>query len=135
MEPLEITGVVTEDVTEPRNDGSAGSALYAVPVQLSRTPDATERGLLTAHWDRPPSWTSMHRPGILRVSGDRIILDGTTIEEVEAYHARTLALVVEQANRDAAQHRARTEEVADRKAVAGEEHRANVAEVAKRIEF
>ena len=29
----------------------------------------------------------MHRPGIASVSGDRIILDGTTVEELERYHA------------------------------------------------
>lgn len=135
MEPLQIIGVVVDDVTEPRNDGSAGSALYRVPIQLNRTPDAIERELLIAGWDRPPSWTTMHRPGILRVSGDRLLLEGTTIEEVERYHAQTLSLVVEQANRDAVDRRTRAREEADLKAAATQGHRANVAEVAKRIRF
>lgn len=40
----------------------------------------------------------MHRPGIATVSGDCIVLDGTTIEEVRDRHARTLTLVVGQLN-------------------------------------
>lgn len=135
MEPLHLVGVVVDDVTEPRNDGSAGSALYKVPIRLNRSPDAIERELLVAGWDRPPSWTTMHRPGILRVSDDRLVLDGTTIEEVERYHARTLSLVVEQTNRAAADRRARAQEEVDLGAAATQDHRADVAEVAKRIKF
>ena len=139
MEPLRIVGVVVAEVTEPRNDGSAGSALYRVPIRLNRPPDAIEREQLVAGWDLPPRWTTMHRPGILRVSGDRLLLDGTTVEEVERYHAQTLSLVVEQTNRDAVDRRTRARRKADReadlKATATQEHRANVAEVAKRIRF
>ncbi len=39
-----------------------------------------------------------HRPGIARVVGDRIILDGTTLDEVARYHRDTLKLVVETVN-------------------------------------
>ena len=47
----------------------------------------------------PPSFTSMHRPGIASVYKDEIILDGTTIEEVKDYHRATLILCVEEANK------------------------------------
>ncbi len=40
----------------------------------------------------------MHRSGIATVQGDRLILDGTTVEEVEGYHRDTLKLVVERTN-------------------------------------
>lgn len=46
----------------------------------------------------PPRFTTMHRPGIASVIGDRIILDGTTIEEVKDCHRDTLKLCVEEAN-------------------------------------
>lgn len=46
----------------------------------------------------PPSYTTAHRPGIASVVGDRFVLDGTDLEEVEAHHAKTLKLVVERAN-------------------------------------
>ena len=40
----------------------------------------------------------MHRPGIASVVGDRIILDGTTVEEIEKHHRDTLTVVVERVN-------------------------------------
>ena len=40
----------------------------------------------------------MHRPGIASVIGDRIILNGTTVEEIEKYHRDTLRVVVERVN-------------------------------------
>lgn len=56
------------------------------------------------NWDRPPSFTTMHRPGIARISGDRIILDGTTVEEVARTHQATLRLVVDKTNAEHAEH-------------------------------
>lgn len=44
----------------------------------------------------------MHRPGVARVSGDRILLERTTIAEVRDHHKRPLELAVEQTNRQAA---------------------------------
>ena len=41
----------------------------------------------------------MHRPGIANVDGATVILDGTTIEEVERYHRDTLQLAVAETNR------------------------------------
>lgn len=41
----------------------------------------------------------MHRGNIARISGDRIILDGTTIEEVRDYHLDTLKLVIQETNK------------------------------------
>ena len=49
-------------------------------------------------WDSPRTFTSMHRPGIAKVIGNKIILDGTTIEEVKKYHQETLTVVVKEAN-------------------------------------
>jgi len=126
---------VTEEVTTPRNDGSFGSALYTVPLQLNREPDALENGLLRRNWNRPPLWTLKHRPGILRVVGDQLVLDGTTIEEVEHYHAKTLSLVIDQTNQEALEYRSQAERQAKRKASVRLEHKANVAEVVKRIKF
>ncbi len=46
----------------------------------------------------------MHRPGIASVQGDRIVLDGTTIDELERYHLKTLKLVVRQLNERTGQY-------------------------------
>jgi len=32
------------------------------------------------NWRHPPSFTTMHRSSIARISGNKIVLDGTTME-------------------------------------------------------
>lgn len=135
FEPLRITGVVVDEVGAPRGDGTPGSALYVVPFQLSRQPPPGWANMFVESWDHPPRWTSMHRPGIASVRGDRIILDGTTVQEVERYHRETLILALNEANKtflemDSRRHRA---EEAQRQRV--EEHKKHVNEAAKRLKF
>jgi hypothetical protein len=134
-EPIRIIGVDEDGVTQPRNDGTAGSGLYKVPLRLNRTPSITWMRLLPAVWDHPPEFTTMHRPGIASVSGDRIILDGTTMEEVERYHAATLRKVIPEVNKrvaeqEAAERAKREQAEDDRRA-----HDESVREAAKRIKF
>lgn len=93
-------GIITDEVTVPKMDGTAGSALYKVPFRLSRTPSALWRKLFINTWNHPPIFTTMHRPGIASVYGDKIILDGTTIEEIQKYHRDTLTLCVKEANQE-----------------------------------
>lgn len=98
-EPIKIKGIVIDEITQPRNDGTAGSALYKIPFELNRIPSYEWRELFVNAWNRPPRFTSMHRPGIVSTYGNQVILDGTTIEEVEKYHKDTLKLAVEVANK------------------------------------
>lgn len=133
--PVTITGVDTEGVGKPRNDGSRGSALYRVPLKLSATPDRIWAELFVQHWNSPPRFTTMHRPGIASVSADRIVLDGTTMDEVERYHVETLRLVVDATNRDRQalaeqQDREREAEIAR---VAN--HERSVGEISERLRF
>lgn len=134
-EPIRILGVDETGVTRPRNDGTRGSGLYLVPLRLNRTPSARWARVFPSIWDHPPQFTTMHRPGIASLSGDRIILDGTTVEEVERYHAATLRLVIPEVNA-----RVAAEEEAERarRELAEAEDRAHddaVREAAKRITF
>ncbi|HVF03858.1 MAG TPA: hypothetical protein VNA20_03380 [Frankiaceae bacterium] len=135
VEPLKIIGVVTDRVGSPRDDGSSGSALYGVPIRLNRPPTSDEARLLPVTWDSPPQWTSMHRPGILTVEGDCLVLTRTTLEEIERYHAKTLALVVDNVNAAAAETRSRQAADEERAAQAEAAHRSHVSEVAARIKF
>ena len=135
FEPLSIIGVIVDEVGTPRNDGTAGSALYRVPLRLSRAVQADEAQMLVQLWDRPPSWTSMHRPGIARASGDRLVLDGTTVEEVDQYHAATLRSVIASFNEGMEAIRAAQAVEDRRRADAATEHQQNVASVADRITF
>ncbi|HXR36933.1 MAG TPA: hypothetical protein VN754_13335 [Candidatus Binataceae bacterium] len=136
QEPIKILGVMVDEVGVPRNDSSPGSALYEVPFQLSRQPSEQWTEFFTDTWNRPPfTISSMHRPGIARVEGDRIVLDGTTIEEVERYHVRTLKLAVDRANELSAKWRQSREERKKDLGHRQQEHRRRVKEVAKRLKF
>ena len=77
----------------------------------------------------------MHRPGIARVSGDKIILDGTTIEEVRDVHRETLLLCVDKANELEAQYLEQQLKEEERKRMRREEHKSNVMRVADDITF
>ena len=98
FEDVEITGVITADVTSPRNDGTQGSALYAVPLRLSRPAPPEWQELFVHYWDNPPSFSTMHRPGIACAYSDRVVLDGTTLDEIQRVHKATLKLVLEKTN-------------------------------------
>ena len=133
--PIKIVGVIEEEVTSPRNDGTRGSALYAVPFRLSRRPSRNWANLFIENWNHPPSFTTTHRPGIARISGDKIILDGTTMDEVERYHANTLKLALQKTNEEAAREEERERLLAEQKRNREQEHKASVSEISKRLKF
>ena len=135
QQEVRIVGIVVDKVTEPRMDGTPGSALYRIPFQLSKAPSA-EWGRIFAHvWDNPPQFTTMHRPGIARVAGDKIILDGTTIEEVQQYHRETLALVVDRVNDHYRREQDRRQEIEKERQRLSEEHKRKINDMAKKIRF
>jgi len=100
FEPIRIVGIIDSEISSPRNDGTAGSALYNIPFQLSQKPPVEWADYFPRAWDHPSSWTSSHRSGMVQVVGDRIWLNGTTIEEVEIAHKATLQLVLDETNRE-----------------------------------
>lgn len=133
--PITIKGIIVDAVTHPRNDGTQGSALYKVPFQLSTCPSREWARLFVETWNHPPRFTTMHRPGIARVEGNRVILDGTTMEEIEKYHRETLQHVLARVNEIAG----RLEEEKQRRAMAHakerQSHQSNVQDIAKRLKF
>jgi hypothetical protein len=106
MDPLTITGVDAQHIGNPRSDGTAGSRLYSVPIKLNRSATTIEAQLLLEHWDRPSVVPTRHRPGILRVAGATVVLDGTTIEEIRSFHAETLKRVIRLVNLEIAEYAA-----------------------------
>jgi hypothetical protein len=128
-------GLVEEGVGRPRNDGTRGSALYRVPLRLSRTPSPAWARHFEANWDHPPGFTTMHRPGICQVVGDTVVLDGTTIEELEEVHLPTLRLVLEKVNADIAQHEAQEQAARERAEPEAQAHSDKVRDAAKRLDF
>lgn len=132
---IKIKGILVDEVTEPRNDGTLGSALYRIPFNLDQTPSAVWVRLFIDAWDRPSRFTLMHRPGIASVRGNKIILDGTTIEEVEKYHKDTLKLAVQTANQKLSEILLKRKELAEQKAKQSEQHRKNIDDINERINF
>jgi hypothetical protein len=98
FEDIKIEGIAVDEVGEPKNDNIRGSALYVVPFRLTRSAPAEWAQLFVRNWDSPPQYTTRHRPGIARVSGDRVTLTRTTVEEVRDVHRETLKLVINVTN-------------------------------------
>jgi hypothetical protein len=134
-EPLKIVGVDVDGVTRPANDGSRGSALYAVPLQLNRKPSRLWAEVFPHVWNSPPQFTTMHRPGIARISGDKIILDGTTMEEVEGCHLATLKVVFPEVDRKVAEIEAMQRAERERDEEERLEHEDSVRKVAAHLKF
>jgi len=134
-EEIKIKGIIIDEVSLPLNDGSRGSALYKIPFELNKRPDYEWINLFIQAWNRPSRFTSMHRPGIASVYGNKIVLDGTTIEEVEKYHKDTLKLAVSTANNALREIKLQKKlrEEAERKREEG--HEKTIKNVSKRINF
>lgn len=132
---ISIVGIDEANVTTPRNDGTRGSALYTIPLKLSEHPPAIWNEIFSEYWRSPPSFTNMHRPGIASVSGDRIVLNGTTMEEVEKYHLQTLKVVIKATNEDTGKALSQVAEQEKRRQEQFKAHRSRVSEISARLDF
>jgi TIR domain-containing protein len=132
-DPVRIVGVIADEVGEPRNDGTRGSALYDVPFRLSKKVSGDWATVFEQEWNHP--FTNMHRPEIARVSGDRIVLDGTTIEEVQQYHRDTLILCVNETNRIIAEQKEQTRRAEEERRRHSEEHKSRVRDLSDKVRF
>jgi hypothetical protein len=129
-EPIRITGLIVDRVTDPQSGGN----LYEIPLQLSRTPDPDWVRHFLLAWDRAECVASSHRPG-MEVGSDSIILDGTTIDELEQFHLQALKLAADEANRLASEDKGKLRQAASVEEQKKIEHREHVAAVAKRLRF
>lgn len=134
-ELIKVEGIIVDEVTVPKLDGTPGSALYAIPFKLSRRPSSIWEDVFIETWNRPPSWTSMHRPGIARVVNDKIILDGTTVEEVEKYHRQTIKLAIERANQFVVEYEQKKKEQEAREKLKIQKHEEEIQNAVNRISF
>lgn len=134
-EPLHILGILSDEVTVPRMDGTRGSGLYKIPFQLSKNPSNLWSEIFVQTWNRPPRFSTMHRSGIASVYGSKIILDGTTIEEVRDHHRETLILCVNAANQKEAKIIEQEQRRREREEMRKNQHYANVHSVGDEIKF
>src|SRR5688572_5214581 len=135
FEPIRILGVVVDEVSTPRMDGTRGSALYRVPFQLSRRPSAQWAQVFVHAWNHPTSFTTLHRPGIATVSIDKVILDGTTMGEVLDTHRDTLVLAVDVANRELEARERQKFEREQEQLRQKQKHERQVRDAAEQIKF
>lgn len=133
--PIRILNIITDEITTPKMDGTRGSALYKIPFQLSRKPSKLWSKLFVQVWDSPPRFTSMHRPGIASVVGDKIVLDGTTIDEVRQYHKDTLDLCIAETNKKAKESAEKIQKQEILEQQKRDEHFKNVTKIANEILF
>lgn len=132
---VKIKGILVDEIGEPLNDGTPGSALYRVPFELNKRPDNLWSELFRQTWDRPPQFTMRHRPGIGYVSGNKIILERTTIEEVKEIHKDTLKLVVETVNKQHAEIMLKEKLRKEREEQERIRHQNNIRNIVDDIEF
>ncbi len=131
---IKIKGILIDEVTQPINDGTRGSGLYQIPFELNMRPSYEWIDLFVNAWNKS-SFTSRHRPGIASVYGHKIVLDGTTIEEVEKYHKETLKLAVGIANKTLKELQERQSLIEKREKQRLEEHKNILGDISKRINF
>ena len=134
-DPIKIVGVIVDEVTEPIMDGTPGSALYTVPFRLSGRPSSLWSDIFLRTWDLPPRFSTMHRPGIAGVIDSKIILNGTTIEEVQQYHKGTLILCVNVANEEEAKILGHKRQREERQRQYTERHKKVVRDIADDLDF
>lgn len=133
--PVKIEGVIVDEVGEPLNNGTRGSALYAVPFKLSYQPPLEWRHSFLNAWNSPPEYTLRHRPGIAEIHRDRLTLKGTTMEEIQEVHRKTLKLAVDVANAAMAESVRRGNKEYRRRQEEKRKHQANVRKIADDLKF
>jgi hypothetical protein len=77
----------------------------------------------------------MHRPGIASIQGDTIVLDGTSMEELEQYHVETLRGVLDVVNQKVGEFERRERAERSQQAEAERSHQQSVDDVAGRLRF
>lgn len=77
----------------------------------------------------------MYRPGIGSVLADTIVLDGTTMEELENVHLDTLRAVIEKTNAEAADNEHREQEAQHRDEQLRLRHEETVRDISRRLRF
>jgi hypothetical protein len=135
FEPIQITGIIADQVGTPRDDGAKGSALYRIPFRLTQQPPHEWAELFVNNWNHPPRFTSMHRPGIASIVGNTVVLDGTTVEEVKEYHRDTLVLVTEETNKQYKEITDRKQQAIEREREQIRVHKQKIDDVSNQIQF
>ncbi|MGH2684007.1 MAG: hypothetical protein ACRDJP_00880 [Actinomycetota bacterium] len=135
FEPVRLARVVTNEVGFPSDNSDGSRGVYTVVFQLSYEPSARWGDYLVHYWDRPQVAYAQgkHRPGMVSVVANRLMMEETTIDEVEGFHLPVLKAAVRMANEAEARALVEDHRRAERRQLVEAEHRRHIAEVAKRL--
>jgi len=136
FEDIKIVRMVDEDVTPLRNDGTPRSDLCRVPFALSRRPPSKWAEIFPIKWDRSLKYAlGKQWPGIASVQGDRVVLNGITLDDVNAYLRDLLVSAVAETNKEYRLWKQRQEQRRVKEQACDEEHKRRVSEISERIKF
>lgn len=135
FDPIRILGIVREGVGEPTNDGTRGSALYRVPLRLSRRPSDLWTQIFEHEWNN--QLYSMLRRA--HSQGNTIVFPGTTMDEMEQHHVQQLQRVMERVNAETGrierEARVRAQREAEERAAIRRAHGETIDRIAERLKF
>lgn len=126
---IEIVGIDVTQVGTPTNDGSAGSALYRVPLRLSGRPSKEWADAFVSDWntfDHPRA----------SISGNLIVFEKADVRHIETC-LQSLQISVHRVNEHVTKWRVtqqvREQDRMQRDAELAQRHKSEVEEVAGRI--
>ncbi len=106
FQPIRIVGedeIIVLQSNDSKIDalcGISAKPLCRISFRLSCHPPNEWKQFFINAWKNPCSYNaSWHDPQIASIEGDKVILNGTTEEQVKKYHRKTLDQAVEVANR------------------------------------
>ena len=129
-EPIRVTGVAVESMCSP--SGSSLDGPYDIPFQLSRVASPEWEQEFLKAWDR---LSTKGQAVTASVGADQIILNSTTIDDVERFYLETLKLAVAEANRATLEEREKVRHRAELEKQKKEERRRHIMAVIQRLEF
>jgi hypothetical protein len=129
-EPIRVTGIATEAIGDP--GGSPMDDSYDVPFRLSREASPRWEQEFLKAWDR---LSTRGQAVTASVGADQIILNATTIDDVERFYLSVLKRAVAEANRVTREEREKSQHLAEREEQKKQERRRHLMAVVERLNF
>jgi hypothetical protein len=129
-EPIRITGIAVESMRDP--SGPSPDDPYDVPFRLSREASPQWEQEFLKAWDK---LSTRGQAVTASVGADQIILNATTIDDVERFYLVALKLAVAEANRATLEKWEKSQHLAELEKQKKQERRRHVMTVVERLNF
>lgn len=126
-EPIRLTGIAVETMSWPSVDGP-----YDIPFRLSRGASPEWEQEFLKAWDK---LSTKGQAVTASVGADQIILNATTIDDVERVYLGALKLAVAEANRATMEEREKSRRRAELEEQKKQERRRHLMAVVQRLSF